>query len=89
MPHDWLFEVERIIISLVPAYTLEMLDNCDIERLLPYYLFDYRKALMTKRNTVESGVSEKGSDEREFVIRNGKKYRVVNAEQATWTNSII
>ena len=81
MPYDWIFEVEQIIIRLVPAYTLETLDKCDIERLLPFYFFDYRKAL--KR-------SEEASEENDNIkLRNGKKYRVVKADEASWIDDIF
>lgn len=89
MPYDWLFEVERIIISLVPAYTLEMLDICDIDRLLPYYFFDYRKALTRKKqegNAECSTITGGKCNNYDIVVRNGKKYRVVKADQATWLN---
>ena len=89
MPYDWLFEVERIILTLVPAYTLEMLDNCDIERLLPYYFFDYRKALKAKNSADRIDGTVSDTDDGEFVIRNGKKYRVVNAEQKLNRNNIF
>lgn len=81
MPYDWIFEVEQIIIRLVPAYTLETLDKCDIERLLPFYFFDYRKAL--KR-------SEEASEDNDNIkLRNGKKYRVVKADEASWIDDIF
>lgn len=89
MPYDWLFEVERIIIGLVPAYTLEMLDNCDIERLLPYYFFDYRKALALKTTANSNDVLAKDTAGEEFVVRNGKRYRVINADKAAWINDVI
>ena len=78
LPFDWIFEVERIIIQLIPAYTLEMLDKCDIDRILPYYFFDYRKRL---RNITP--------DDKNVKIRNGKKYRVVKADEAAWINDIF
>ena len=89
MPYDWLTEVERIIIRLVPAYTLEMLDGCDIERILPYYFYDYRLALRTKEKSEASGNESPSDNSGEIVIRNGKKYRRVNARTAAWANSIF
>jgi len=65
----------------VPAYTLEALDNCDIERILPYYFFDYRKSL----RECEASSSEVG----EVVTRNGKQYRVVTANNASWIDDIF
>lgn len=89
MPYDWLTEVERIIIRLVPAYTLEMLDSCDIERILHYYFYDYRLALRTKEKSESSGDESPSDNNGEIVIRNGKKYRKVNARTAAWANSIF
>lgn len=86
MPNDWLFEIEAIILRLIPAYTLELLDECDIERLLPYYFFDYRKALRAKYKG-ETNNSDSPSDN--FKIINGKKYRVVSADKAGWVKNIF
>lgn len=86
MPNDWLFEIEAIIIRLIPAYTLETLDACDIERLLPYYFFDYRKALRAKYKA-ENGAP--ATTEGNFKIINGKKYRVVSADKASWVKNIF
>ena len=74
------------MLRLVPAYTLELLDECDIERLLPYYFFDYRKALKTKKRAESEG--NQGCDEK-FKIINGKKYRVVTADKASWAKKIF
>lgn len=86
MPYDWLIEVERIIIRLVPAYTLETLDNCDVERILPYYFYDYRLALRNKDNADENDSETPTS---EIVIRDGKKYRKVKAGAAKWADNIF
>ncbi len=86
MPFDWLFEVENIIIRLVPAYTLEALDKCDINRLLPYYFFDYRKALRAK-SRAENGETE--AKEENIVIRDGKKYRKVKGNEVSWADKIF
>lgn len=84
MPYDWLFEVERIIINLVPAYTLETLDSCDIDRLLPYYFFDYRKALRARKEAESKETDADTVNDNNVVIRNGKKYRRVTADKASW-----
>lgn len=89
MPYDWLTGVERIIIKLVPAYTLEMLDGCDVERILPYYFYDYRLSLRAKEKSEASDGASPSDNDGEIVIRNGKKYRRVNASTATWVNSIF
>lgn len=86
MPYDWLIEVERIIIKLVPAYTLETLDNCDVERILPYYFYDYRLALRNKEHSGEENTKDFQDD---IVIRDGKKYRKVKADKAEWVNKIF
>ena len=67
------------MIRLAPAYTLEMLDNCDIERLLPYYFFDYRLCLRNKKQA---------SDE-EIVEREGKKYKVVSGRFGAGNGDIL
>lgn len=63
-----------------------MLDECDIERLLPYYFFDYRKALKAKFKA-ENG--DKNNGEENFKIVNGKKYRVVSGDKASWVKNIF
>jgi len=78
LPHDWLFEVESIIIRLVPAYTLEAIDECDVHRLLPYYIWDYRKALRARKKL-----------EDDFVIKDGKKFKRVAADEAEWLDKIF
>lgn len=78
--------MERIIIRLVPAYTLETLDSCDVERILPYYFYDYRLALRNKENTAEENTRDFQDD---IVIRNGKKYRKVKAGKAEWADKIF
>ena len=71
------------MIRVVPAYTLEMLDKCDIERLLPYYCFNYRKALQVKDN---ENCEDSGEG---LVYRNGKAYKKVNASSAKWADDIF
>ena len=66
------------MLRLIPAYTLETLDKCDIDRLIPYYLWDYRKSLSAKlKAEAESGKSE--SDE--IVYRDGKAFKKTNAKK--------
>jgi hypothetical protein len=65
----------------VPAYTLEALDQCDVDRLIPYYLWDYRKALISKSKEI--------SDEGEAVYRDGKLYKKVVAKNAEWAKSMF
>ena len=77
------------MIRLVPAYTLEMLDECDIERMLPYYFFDYRNALRAKAESENDEDVAASSDNQNFVIRDGKKYRKVKADQASWVDNIF
>lgn len=89
MPYDWLIEVERIVIRLVPAYTLEMLDECNVERILPYYFYDYRLSLRAKENSEPLNNVSQSDNDSEIVIRNGKKYRKVNASSAAWVNNIF
>lgn len=89
MPYDWLFELEEQFIRLLPAYTLEMLDSCDIERILPYYFFHYRKAKKAQKTANnQSGVATQNNDVN-IVIRDGKKYRKVKAGQAAWADKIF
>lgn len=77
------------MIRLIPAYTLEMLDQCDIDRMLPYYFYDYRVALRAKEKAEASDQEVLSGDNDEFVTRNGKKYRKVNVKTAAWANSIF
>lgn len=84
MPFDWLFGIERMLIRLVPAYTLEMLDTCDINRILPYYFYDYRLALRERKRSEEP---ENG--EGNIVVRNGKKYRKVSIKDAKCADNIF
>ncbi len=90
MPYDWLFELEAHFIRLIPAYTLETLDNCDIDRLLPYYFFHYRKALQEQKavENKNNQALQRNKDEN-IVIRNGKKYHKVKAGQASWADKIF
>ena len=64
---------------------MELLDESDIWRILPFYFYDYRLKLRakTKENTDEEGNSEN------IVIRNGKKYRKVTAGKAKWADNIF
>lgn len=89
MPYDWLFELEAHFIRLVPAYTLEMLDSCDIERLLPYYFFHYRKARQAQIKENNQSIQAAQSTDEDIVIRDGKKYRKVKAGQASWADKIF
>ena len=88
MPYDWLFELETRFIDLIPAYTLETLDRCDIERLLPYYFFHYRKALQNKIRAQNDGTAQ-NTGEDDIVVRDGKKYRKVKAGQTSWADKIF
>lgn len=90
MPYDWLFELEAHFIRLVPAYTLEMLDDCDIDRLLSYYFFHYRKAKREQKaaENKENPTLQGGNDEN-IVVRDGKKYRKVKACQVDWADKIF
>lgn len=84
MPFDWLLGIERTLIRLIPAYTLEMLDACDIDRILPYYFYDYRLALREQKH-----MEELEDVEGEIVVRNGKKYRKVNIKNAKYADNIF
>lgn len=84
MPFDWLLGIERTLIRLVPAYTLETLDTCDLNRILPYYFYDYRLTLREQKR-----IEEPGSVEGEIVIRNGKKYRKVNIKDSKCADKIF
>ncbi len=84
MPFDWLLGIERTLIRLVPAYNLETLDTCDIDRILPYYFYDYRLTLREQKR-----IEEPGSVEGEIVIRNGKKYRKVNIKDSKCADKIF
>ena len=64
-----------------------MLDNSDIERILPYYFFDYRLSLKAKEKALESGETEETEDN--IVIRDGKKYRKITADKASWADTIF
>lgn len=67
------------MLRLVPAYTLEALDGCDTERLLPYYFWDYRKT--SKLNTSQ--------EQDNIVYRDGKPYKKVKAKDAEWLKNIF
>ena len=84
MPFDWLLGIERTLIRLVPAYTLEVLDSCDIDRILPYDFYDYRLALREREH-----MEELEDVEGEIVVRNGKKYRKVNIKNAKYADNIF
>lgn len=66
-----------------------MLDGCDIERILPYYLFDYRKALKAKKQAENGGEDTILDTDENIVIRDGKKYRKVTADKAVWADKIF
>ena len=68
------------MLELVPAYTLDTLDQCGLERLINYYLWHYRKQLAQAQGFEDSD---------NVVTRNGKKYKKVNASEASWLNSIF
>lgn len=61
-----------------------MLDACDIDRILPYYFYDYRLALR-EQNHMEGLEDAEG----EIVVRNGKKYRKVNIKNAKYADNIF
>ena len=66
-----------------------MLDDCDIDRLLPYYFFHYRKACKARIEAMNPKEKDMNGDESNIVVRNGKKYRKVKAGQASWADKIF
>lgn len=66
-----------------------MLDACDIERILPYYFFDYRKTLRIKKRAENDDSENEAIYDKDVVVRNGKKYRKVNADEVDWANKIF
>lgn len=66
-----------------------MLDSCDIERLLPYYFFHYRKARQAQIRGNTQGIQEAQNTDENIVIRDGKKYRKVKAGQVSWADKIF
>jgi len=71
------------MLHLVPGYTLETLDQCDIERILPFYFWDYRKTLANKEKP-DTPLAENN-----IVYRDGKAYRKIKAGQSEWTNKLF
>ena len=65
------------MIQFCPAYTLEMLDECDIDRLLPFYY----ACAFPEDDTPKTNDS--------VVYRYGKPFKRVNAKNAEWTKNIF
>lgn len=69
------------MLKYVPAYTLEELDQCDIERMLGYYLWNHRRGLAMEA-IKENSDNKKELGEGNVVYRGGKPYEVLN--DAPW-----
>lgn len=72
------------MLQLVPAYTLKTLNEEDIEVLLPFYFWHYRKTMGEKRiNTDED------EDNADIVEIGGKYYKRTNAKNSKLLDSIF
>jgi hypothetical protein len=90
LPDDWIFEVEAMILRLIPAYTLETLDQCEIDRLFHYYFWDYRQSLKNKK--ASGGKTDSQIEpESNIVYRDGKPYKRINAKNSdeNWAKNIF
>jgi hypothetical protein len=74
---EWIYRWEAKIISIVPAYTLEALDMCDIDRLLPFYHAN------TSRDAEKNDNPGRAPEEYgNIVYRDGKAYRKVRPQDS-------
>ena len=73
------------MLKLVPAYTLDTLNAADIDALLPYYFWDYRKAMGEKRSIA----SDEKNDSADVVEIGGKYYKRTAANKSKLLDSIF
>jgi len=66
----------------MPAYTLEMLDECDVERILPMYFWYCR-------THGENADGEAVTPQTQIVMRDGKPYKVVKPQDAGWLGNMM
>lgn len=71
------------MIQLCPAYTLEALDECDIDRLLPFFFANIEPEEPKRYSKTQSAPAG------EIVERNGKKYIKKAAKDCEWTKNIF
>lgn len=66
-----------------------MLDNCNIDRLLSYYFFHYRKAKRANKVCEPQNDNHNSHNNENIVVRDGKKYRKVKANETAWADKIF
>ena len=71
------------MIRLCPAYTLESLDDCDIDRLLPFFFANIEPDEPNKCGKTQPAPAGK------VIERNGKKYIKKAAKDCDWTKNIF
>ena len=72
------------MLQLVPAYTLKTLNEEDIEVLLPFYFWNYRKTMGEKH--INGAEDENNAD---IVEIGGKYYKRTNAKNSKLLDSIF
>lgn len=72
------------MLQLVPAYTLKTLNEEDIEVLLPFYFWNYRKTMGEKHI---NGAEDKNNAD--IVEIGGKYYKRTNAKNSKLLDSIF
>lgn len=72
------------MLRLVPAYTLKTLNEEDIEVLLPFYFWNYRKTMGEKH--INGDEYESNAD---IVEIGGKYYKRTNAKNSKLLDSIF
>ena len=73
------------MLQLVPAYTLKTLYEEDIEVLLPFYFWHYRKTMGEKR----TNTSAEDEDNADIVEIGGKYYKRTNAKNSKLLDKIF
>ena len=72
------------MLQLVPAYTLKTLNEDDIEVLLPFYFWNYRKTMGEKHMNIAED-----EDNTDIVEIGGKYYKRTNAKNSKLLDSIF
>lgn len=72
------------MLRLVPAYTLKTLNEEDIEVLLPFYFWNYRKTMGEKH--INGDEDENNAD---IVEIGGKYYKRTNAKNSKLLDNIF
>lgn len=73
------------MLKLVPAYTLDTLNESDIDVLLPFYFWNYRKTMGEKASADNLDFAE----DEEIVEIAGRKYKRTSAKNSKLLDKIF